>query len=85
MTISEIFNYFLGSTTIVSIYIAWQSRKSEIKKAETTALQGIQEVYDKFVIQTNAEFEKMKLIIEDQNKKIIELEKIIKSLKNEKN
>ena len=37
ITLAEILNYFLGSTTLVSIYLAWKSRKSSIKQAEATA------------------------------------------------
>jgi peptidoglycan hydrolase CwlO-like protein len=60
MNLSEILNYLLGSTTLVTIYVAWRSRKSEIKKAEANALETIQSVYDKFVRDTDRKIEQMR-------------------------
>ena len=59
MQLTEILNYIFGSTTLVSIYIAYKSRKSEIKKAEASALETIQGVYDKFCADTEKKFDKM--------------------------
>jgi predicted RNase H-like nuclease (RuvC/YqgF family) len=59
MQTSEIINYFLGSTTLASIYIAWKSRKSEIKKAEANALETIQTVYDKFAKDTDERIDRL--------------------------
>lgn len=41
ITLAELLNYFFGSTTVVSIFIAWKSRKSQLKQAEATALEGV--------------------------------------------
>lgn len=73
MAIAEILNYFFGSTTLVSIYIAFKSRKSEIKKAEANALQTIQGVYDKFTSDTNQRYDAMRSEIntlKDENKEL---------------
>lgn len=59
MQLTEILNYLFGSTTIVSIYIAFKSRKSEIKKAEANALETIQTVYNKFVADAEIKFDSM--------------------------
>ncbi|HLF53536.1 hypothetical protein [Flavobacterium sp.] len=66
MPLEIMLNYLLGSTTLVSIYIAWSSRKSEIKKAEASALENIQSVYDKFTDQTEKRFEQMQKTIDKQ-------------------
>lgn len=42
--IEILLNYFLGSTTLVSVYIAWKSRKSELKKTEASALEAIDSI-----------------------------------------
>lgn len=34
-----ILNYIFGSTTLVSIYIAWKSRNADVKKSEAQATQ----------------------------------------------
>jgi predicted RNase H-like nuclease (RuvC/YqgF family) len=59
MELSNILNYLLGSTTLASIYIAWKSRKSEIKKAEANALETIQLVYDKFAKDTDERIDRL--------------------------
>jgi predicted RNase H-like nuclease (RuvC/YqgF family) len=59
MEISQLLNYLLGSTTLASIYIAWKSRKSEIKKAEANALETIQLVYDKFAKDTDERIDRL--------------------------
>ncbi|MVO09743.1 hypothetical protein GOQ30_11295 [Flavobacterium sp. TP390] len=41
MDIHQILNYFFGSTTIFAIYIAWKSRKAEIKKIEALSNQEV--------------------------------------------
>ncbi len=79
MTLAEIFNYIFGSTTLVSIYVAWHSRKAQIKTAEATALTSMQVVYDNFVIHTEKELQKLRQTIEKQDIKIKELEKYIKN------
>jgi len=79
MTLAEILNYIFGSTTLVSIYIAWQSRNSEIKKAEADALDRMQVVYDKLVEHTDKELDKLRQIIIKNELKINELEDFIKN------
>ena len=37
----------MGSTTLISIYIAWRSRNSELKKTEASALEAIDSIYTK--------------------------------------
>lgn len=69
-TITEILNYLLGSTTLASVYVAWKSRKSEIKKAEAGALENMQTVYDKFTEQTEKRFLLMQETIEKQAEEI---------------
>ncbi len=63
--IEIILNYFLGSTTLVSIYIAWRSRNSEIKKTEASALEAIDSIYTKMSIVTDKKFEEMQRIIDE--------------------
>ena len=62
--IETLLNYFLGSTTLVSIYIAWKSRNSELKKTEASALEAIDSIYTKMSIVTDKKFEEMQRIIE---------------------
>lgn len=80
--ITLLLNYILGSTTLVSIYIAWKSRKSEVKKAEAIALENMQTVYDKFTAQTDKKFEEMQALINQQAEEIKNLKSQIKD--NEK-
>lgn len=63
-SIEVILNYVLGSTTVVSIYIAWLSRKSEIKKTEATALESIDSIYNKMSESLEKRFEEMQKEIE---------------------
>lgn len=70
ITLAEILNYFLGSTTLVSIYLAWKSRKSSIKQAEATALEGVDAIYQKMVVATDKKFAEM-------DKEIAELKQIL--------
>lgn len=65
LPIETILNYFLGSTTLISIYIAWRSRKSEIKKTEASALEAIDSIYTKMSIVTDKKFEEMQRVIEE--------------------
>jgi tRNA A37 N6-isopentenylltransferase MiaA len=62
--IETLLNYFLGSTTLVSVYIAWKSRNSELKKTEASALEAIDSIYTKMSIVTDKKFEEMQRIIE---------------------
>ena len=78
ITLAEILNYFLGSTTLVSIYLAWKSRKSTLKQAEATALDSIDGIYDKMSIRVDKELEKYQKIIDKQDKKIEDLGKKLK-------
>lgn len=55
----NLMNYILGTTTLASLFLAWKSKNSEIKKAEASALEIIQGVYDKFCIDTDKKFERM--------------------------
>lgn len=41
MPLSEILNYLFGSTTLVAIFIAWKTRKAEIKKMEALSNQEV--------------------------------------------
>ncbi|MFZ4680133.1 MAG: hypothetical protein ACOYLP_08195 [Flavobacterium sp.] len=64
MPIETLLNYFLGSTTLISIYIAWRSRNSELKKNEASALEAIDSIYTKMSIVTDKKFEEMQRIID---------------------
>lgn len=64
LPIETILNYFLGSTTLISIYIAWRSRNSELKKTEASALEAIDSIYTKMSIVTDKKFEEMQRIID---------------------
>ena len=70
LSISEILNYLFGSTTLISIYIAWSSRKSSIKQAEATALEGVDAIYQKMVVATDKKFEEMKRTIQELEQKL---------------
>lgn len=70
LTLSEILNYLFGSTTLISIFIAWKSRKSSIKQAEATALEGVDAIYQKMVSATDKKFAEM-------DKEIADLKKIL--------
>lgn len=69
--IETLLNYLFGSTTLISIFIAWRSRNSEIKKAEATALEGVDSIYQKMVIATDKKFDELQTTIIDL-KKIID-------------
>jgi cytochrome c556 len=68
--IEVILNYFFGTTTVISGYIAYKSRNSDIKKNEATALESIQSVYDKFTEQTEKRFLEMQKVIDNQTTEI---------------
>lgn len=68
--IMQFLTLFFGSTTFVSLYIAWKSRKSDVKKAEAVALENMQVVYDKFTEQTDRKFEEMQTLINKQSEEI---------------
>lgn len=63
--IETLLNYILGSTTLVSIYIAWKSRNSELKKNEASALEAIDSIYTKMSIVTDKKFEEMQRVIDE--------------------
>ena len=65
LPIETILNYFLGSTTLISIYIAWKSRNSELKKTEASALEAIDSIYTKMSVVTDKKFEEMQRIIDE--------------------
>ncbi|WP_395074549.1 hypothetical protein [Flavobacterium sp.] len=73
--IEILLNYFLGSTTLVSIYIAWKSRKSELKKTEASALEAIDSIYTKMSIVTDKKLEEMQRIIDENTIEIKNLKK----------
>lgn len=73
--IEILLNYLFGTTTVISTFIAWKSRNSDIKKNEATALESIQSVYDKFTEQTEKRFLEMQKVIDNQTTEI-------RSLKN---
>lgn len=83
MQLTEILNYFFGSTTIVSIYIAFKSRKSEIKKAEANALETIQTVYNKFVADTEIKFDSMRTEIKIVKEENFQFQKRVDTLQKE--
>lgn len=70
ITLAEILNYLFGSTTLVTIYIAWKSRKSTLKQAESTALEGIDSIYKKMVDATEKKFGEMQQTITDLESKL---------------
>ena len=73
--IEILLNYFLGSTTLVSIYIAWKSRKSELKKTEASALEAIDSIYTKMSIVTDKKLEEMQRVIDGNTIEIKNLKK----------
>ena len=83
MQVTEILNYLFGSTTLVSIYIAYKSRKSEIKKAEASALETIQGVYDKFVSDTDKKFEGMRTEIKIVKEENFQFQTMVGNLRSE--
>ncbi|MBY0485943.1 MAG: hypothetical protein K2P85_01930 [Flavobacteriaceae bacterium] len=83
--ILSILTALFGSTSIVSIYLLWKTRKSEIKKAEATTLDAIDSIYTKMTLATDKKLEDMQKTIESQtqkiesqSKKITELQKQVK-------
>lgn len=63
-SIEVILNYFFGSTTLISIYIAWKSRKSQLKQTEATALESIDSIYNKMSESLEKRFTDMEKEIE---------------------
>ena len=80
--IEVILNYFFGTTTVISTFIAWKSRKSEIKKAEASALENIQSVYDKFTEQTEKRFIEMQKVMDSQTTEIRSLKDALINYQN---
>ncbi|KGO84431.1 MULTISPECIES: hypothetical protein [Flavobacterium] len=60
MDISHLLNLFFGSTTLVSVYVAWSSRKAQVQITESTAIQELQKAYATFVQDTNQRHTEMK-------------------------
>lgn len=69
MDLTILLNYVLGGTSVVSLYIAYKSRKSEIKKAEANALEALQNVYTKMVLDTERRFDEMRREIDSLREK----------------
>lgn len=78
--IEIILNYIFGSTTLVSIYIAWKSRNSELKKSEAQATQ--EEVKAKKDL-ADLEHEIYERVLNELNKHLITRDEEITSLKNQ--
>lgn len=90
--IEILLNYVLGSTTLVSIYIAWKSRNSELKKTEASALEAIDSIYTKMSIVTDKKIEEMQRTIEQNTieiknlkEQLVEYQKRCASCSNNKN
>lgn len=81
MPLSEILTYLFGSTTLVSIYIAWRSRNSELKKSEANALESIDNIYDKMSLRVDKEMEKYQKIIDKQDLNIKKQDEEINGIK----
>ncbi|HRB72443.1 hypothetical protein [Flavobacterium sp. UBA4197] len=89
--ISILLNYFFGSTTVVSIYIAWKSRKASIRKAnaeaqkeEITAISIMSELYDKVSASLKKDYERMQKRIDELEIKVKEYETRCKNCQVEK-
>lgn len=59
LPISEILTYVFGSTTLVSVYVAWTTRKSQISIAKADAVDKVADVYLKLTTQTEKRFSEM--------------------------
>jgi hypothetical protein len=79
--IETLLNYVLGSTTLVSIYIAWKSRNSELKKNEASALEAIDSIYTKMSVVTDKKFEEMQRIIDTNTIEIRNLKEQLQEYK----
>lgn len=64
MQLFEILSLLFGSTTVVSIYVAWTSRKAQVLITESNALQEMQKAYRDFVSDQRAEVEELKAEIQ---------------------
>lgn len=69
MTLPEILNYFFGSTTLVSIYIAWSTRKQQINIAKADAMDKVADVFAKMATLTEKRLDEMLLESEIMRKK----------------
>ncbi len=94
---NELFNIadWIQLASIFGVAVAWwfdrKHRKSRDKQSEASAMQGMQEVYDKFVRDANLEIEEfreqvaqLKAELREAYALIEEQKKIIKQLKNER-
>lgn len=79
--IETVLNYFLGSTTLISIYVAWRSRNAEVKKSEASALDAIDSIYTKMSISTDKKFEEMQKIIDANTIEIKQLKEQLEQYK----
>lgn len=68
MQISEILTIFFGSTTITSLVIAWKSRKYEVNKVKTDAVDKMADVYKKMSEQTEKRLDEMQQTIDSLRK-----------------
>lgn len=92
MPLSEILNYLFGSTTIVAIFIAWKTRKSEMKKIEALSNQEVSKsdqekiiTADKALDLINKLTERMDLEMEKSNREISKLEAKLDNVEKELN
>jgi hypothetical protein len=82
MTIIEIITMLLGGGNIFQFYLSWQSRKSNVKGTEADAMAKMQDVYDKFTLQSDVRFDKMQEVIDKQADEIKGLKKLVIDYKN---
>ena len=89
MPLSEILNYFFGSTTLVAIFIAWKTRKAEIKKMEALSNQEVSkseqekiitadkalELINKLTLRMDQEMEKSNSVISKLEAKLDKVER----------
>lgn len=92
MPLSEILNYLFGSTTILAIFIAWKTRKSEIKKIEALSSQEVSrseqeklKTADGAIELINKLRETMKEQYEEMKLEMVELKRENKQIKEELN
>ena len=97
MPLSEILNYLFGSTTLVAIFIAWKTRKAEIKKMEALSNQEVSkseqekiitadkalELINKLTLRMDQEMEKSNSVISKLEAKLDKVERELFLYKNQ--
>lgn len=79
ITFLEIFAALSGGTNVLGFYTFFKNRKAESKKVEASALESMQNVYDKFVLQAELRFEQMQKTIDNQQREIDKLKENLKT------